>query len=87
MDLCEYYLQNSEPGRTIYNIYGYDLVSDSLFTIYESIYDLYHPHIDGNLVVWESDSKIFGTIIPEPATMAMLLLGGLVLSRRRYVRK
>ena len=64
------------------SIYGYDLSTGSEFVICTS--GGIFPDISGNVVVWRSSGVgIYGAIIPEPATLGLMLVGGLALMQRK----
>jgi len=69
------------------DIYGYDLSAGGEdFPICRDSADQWGPIINGNMVVWtdlrSGNQDIYGAIIPEPGTLSVLLIGGLVLLRR-----
>jgi len=82
----DYVVWTDDRNTNAYDIYGYDIISGHDFPIYLSETLAWLPDIDGNLVVWEErvpgGHNIYGTYIPEPCTISLLLLGGLALRRR-----
>jgi len=67
-----------------WDIYGYDLLTHTEFPIATGIGDQLRPAISGNIVVWESDGDIYGAeIIPEPCTLLLIGIGGLLLRKRK----
>jgi len=80
------------PGT--WNICAYNLTTAEFFTIETSLLHpegLYGqamsppfiPAIDGNLVVWAEGNSLYGAIIPEPATLFLVLPAALLLFRMR----
>jgi beta propeller repeat protein len=79
--------ENDSIGHGSYRIYGYDLLNQYQFLITESEGALGAPRISGNTVIWVgSDNVLYGTNIPEPATMVILTAGLLILSARKSKR-
>ena len=78
-----------------WDIFAYDLLTATEFQVSNSPDDEFWPRISGNTVVWNTyirdpdtqeilAMEIRGnTIIPEPATLSLLALGGLALLARR----
>lgn len=69
-------------------IMGADLLTGQEFVVDDSPGAAFLPAIDGNLVTWvkpvsSQDQALYGRMIPEPATLSLLALGGLCLLRRR----
>ncbi len=70
------------------DIWGYDLLTGEEFPIYQGPGWQTFPSISGNLVVWKShppgeDERIWGAYIPEPASLVVLAIGGVLLVARR----
>lgn len=81
-------------GTGTWNICGYNLTTAEFFTIETSLLHpegLYSqgmsspfiPAIDGNLVVWAERNSLYGAIVPEPATLFLVLPAALLLFRMR----
>jgi len=74
------------------DIWGRSLSGGDAFQITDTPIWESNPDVHGNLVVWEqgitgTDSDIWGTVVPEPAGVAVMLLGLALLSRRRGRRQ
>lgn len=74
------------------DIYGYDLARNIEFPISTDLSSQVYPAINGNLVVWADNRsgnwEVYGATVPEPATMSLLVLGGLgMLMRQRGLGK
>jgi len=79
--------QDGRNGGSNSDIWGYDLVTGESFPIYEGPGSQLRPRISGNLVVWEDrlldgTQRVTGAYIPEPASVALLGLGGALLAVR-----
>ncbi|MHB9070218.1 MAG: PEP-CTERM sorting domain-containing protein, partial [Sedimentisphaerales bacterium] len=66
-----------------YDIFGYDLLTQTEFAIATGLGDQLRPAISGNIVVWEMNGDIYGTTIPEPCSLFLIGLGGLLLRKRK----
>ncbi|MHB9071851.1 MAG: hypothetical protein ACYC54_15935, partial [Sedimentisphaerales bacterium] len=64
-----------------YDIFGYDLLTQTEFAIATGLGDQLRPTISGNIVVWEMNGDIYGATIPEPCSLLLIGLGGLVLRK------
>ncbi len=67
-----------------WDIFGLDLSTMTEFTIASGLGDQMYPSISGNTVVWESGGDIYGAeIVPEPCSLLILSLGGLLVRKRQ----
>ncbi|MFH1616581.1 MAG: hypothetical protein ABIG61_16040, partial [Planctomycetota bacterium] len=66
-----------------WDIYGYDLLTQTEFAVATGLGDQMHPAISGNTVIWESGGDIYGAVIPEPCSLFLISLGSLFLRKRK----
>ena len=78
-------------GGSLGDIFGYDLIEGKEFFICATGWEQNYPDISGDTVVWQDyrngNFDIYYAIIPEPATLSLLVLGSSVLLLRGRRRK
>lgn len=66
-----------DGGIAVWSGGGYNLLTNTSLQIPIGN----RPDVSGNLIVWDQNGDIYGAIVPEPCTLLLLGLGGLLIKR------
>lgn len=85
-----YVVWSQQSPRGDFDIYGLDRMTGAIFPISTTEADERSPVVDGQTVVWSAREEgspnflsIYAATIPEPATLTLLLVGGLMGCQQR----